>query len=168
VPDTGNAISEFCYVENAAAAHVAAVSQLLKGNGRCFRRVFNVTNGDMPRPSICVWNLLIEAVNEKAGRRVLEPLKTIHATALRAIALISQFIFWLFCGHVPARKHPFWNLTLASLSLSCTSITQDVSETRSCLEFEPLYDTEGSFDHMLHDWLPPQELVQDPLRCVIS
>ena len=132
VPDTGNCVTEFVYVENAAAAHVKAVEALLSDDGgEVGGRPYNVTNGDKtPRSSIAVWNSFVEVVNRKCkSKGKLKRIKKIPIAILRVVAYTSSFLFWITCGHVPFRRHPFWNLTPASLALACTSVSQDVRET---------------------------------------
>lgn len=70
-----------------------------------------------------------------------------------AVSSITESIFFLLCGHVPQRRHPIWNLTRASLKLSCTTVTQDVSATSNILGYVPSRTTSQSFEYMVDEYM---------------
>jgi len=173
VPDMpGPPLVEFCYVENAAAAHVAALAALISeeeekeeevATSSCRPRVggraFNVTNGDAPQSAFALW----DALARKAAIRQrelgcppphLKPLRRLPFGLLLGLACASEFVFALCCGHVPRRRATFWNLTRASLRLSCTTVTQSLAETQRHLGWTPEFTTLQAFDHMLRGWRP--------------
>lgn len=166
VPDVAGApLVEFCYVENAAAAHVRALQALMEHKPsnkgatapRIGGRAFNVTNGDKAQSAFALWDSLARkaASRQKALRRPLphiKPLKRLPFAALFVVACISELVFALCCGHVPRRRATFWNLTRASLRLSGTTVTQSMVATREELGFVPEFSTLEAFDHMLLQW----------------
>jgi nucleoside-diphosphate-sugar epimerase len=182
VPDMpGPPLVEFCYVENAAAAHVAALAALIGeeeekeeevATSSCRPRVggraFNVTNGDAPQSAFALW----DALARKAAIRQrelgcppphLKPLRRLPFGLLLGLACASEFVFALCCGHVPRRRATFWNLTRASLRLSCTTVTQSLAETQRDLGWTPEFTTLQAFDHMLRGWRPGRADISDPL-----
>jgi nucleoside-diphosphate-sugar epimerase len=169
LPDMGETVRvEFVYVENAAAAHVRALEKLLSADGaeasRLSGRAFNVTNGDLQAVSpFVLWSTLVDKARARQ-RELREPLP--HLSPLRRLpywplfigACLSELVFFILCGHVPYRRHTFWNLTRASLRLSATSVTQSLEATRLELGFHPRYDSLQALDHMLAQWQGQQLL----------
>ena len=123
-------------------------------------RVFNVTNGDVPQEATTVWNALIEKINaarsrggsrrrQNDSRSLIPSMKTVPFYAMYTVACVTESIFQLCCGQVPARRHPIWNLTRAVLTLSCTTVTQDMTATLQDLKYTPQYTTLEAFDDMV-------------------
>ena len=167
VPDGSGALVEFVYVKNAASMHIRCLYALLEEEERGCNtstprsvngRAFNVTNGDIPRQATEIWNDLIHKINKKnenesksKSQSKIPEMQNIPYGVMYGVACITESIFALCCGHVPARRNPVWNLTRASLSLSCTTVTQDMQDTYNVIDFTPEFSTMQSFDAMVEE-----------------
>ena len=132
---------DFCYVENAAHAHVVAVNALLNRPRVVGGRSFNVTNGESEtRPVVAMWNELLTRC--KPGAPKLRPLP--YAAAF-ALACIVEAIDWFTCGRVPYPSHAIWGLTRASLGFATTPISLALTGSRE-LGYTPPFTTAQSFE----------------------
>eukprot|EP00041_Stephanoeca_diplocostata_P027739 m.770047 g.770047 ORF g.770047 m.770047 type:complete len:733 (+) comp23238_c3_seq12:443-2641(+) len=157
VPARSGCKVDFCYVENAAHAHVVAVATLLPSpvsaatmpmttrqrvvtaharNSRVAGRTFNVSNGECFDDVLHGWNTMLAVCNVQHRIRALP-----YAVGW-AVACVSEFVFWFTAGHVPAPTHAFWNLTRSTLDLSRTSITLSLSKD---FPYQPRFDNTASF-----------------------
>jgi hypothetical protein len=78
-------------------------------------------------------------------------MKSIPFAIIYIIACITECIFHICCGHVPYRRSPIWNLTRGSLTLSCTTVTQNMTNTFNTLKYKPKYTTNQAFDDIVQE-----------------
>lgn len=145
VPTGDDVHIDFCYVENAAHSHKCALSTLYdRGKSASVGgRTFNVTNGEPARDAIDTWSELLSICFPGSPKLSRSP-KFLWVT----LAMLSEFIFGLLDGNVPAPRNTFWNLTRTSVEFASTTITLDISETLSELGYKPLYTYRESFQHI--------------------
>ena len=124
-------------------AHLCALNSLLSDTscGVARGKSFNITNGEPAREAIETWSELL-----RVCRPDWAPLTRSPEFIWRSLAVLSQGLFAFFAGNVPARRNPFWNLTLASVGFATTTITLDISESRKCIGYKPRFTYRGSFD----------------------
>lgn len=143
VPTGDDVMIDFCYVENAAHAHLCALNTLLDTDKRSMARgrSFNITNGEPAVEAIETWSELLRICRPGGS-----PLYRSPRLLWWALALLSEGLFAFFAGNVPARRSPFWNLTRASLGFATTTITLDISESGKRISYKPRFTYRGSFD----------------------
>jgi nucleoside-diphosphate-sugar epimerase len=167
---------DFCYVENAAWAHILAMERLFllatDPNNMELKRVaggtFNVTNGKgSSSTQIEMWNIFLKKFYEAFGdsRGNVRELRPISARILYYFAFGLEAIYWFCCGRVPFPRHLIWNATRASIGFACTPITLDISKTVNLLGYSPLYSTVESFDDIINKMQRRQTRVASKAPC---
>ena len=158
--------TDFCFVHNAADAHVLALKALLRRKPGIAGQSFNVTNGD-PQDTLEMWNNFISILSKaraqnarsRAGSAATASTTTPPPKYLfrmpylvcLTLACTSEFLFWFLAGRVPFRRNAFWNFTRSSLDLVQVSITLDITQTREVLGYNPRFDNLASFRHIVRE-----------------
>ena len=75
----------------------------------------------------------------------------------RALAHVSEALFFLLSSRVPYRRSWFWNTTPGTLELSKTSVTQSLDDTRRVLRWVPSYTTMEALDDIVAAWKAQQQ-----------
>ena len=153
VPTIGSSNGEpvlidFCYVENAAHAHVLAMEALFENRKGVSGFSFNVTNGKhSATDTMTIWNTFLKLTQaDTDAPRLLRP---ISFYLMYALGLMLEALYWYCDGLVPWPRHLLWNVTRCSIGYTATSITLDISKTEELLGYAPLYDTVQSFHHII-------------------
>lgn len=153
--DSRPVLTDFCYVHNAAHAHVLAIEALVDDSPGVAGKTFNVSNGE-PRDPKQMWNGFLKQLGIARKVKPTQLFRMPYGISL-GIACMSEFLFWFFAGRVPFPRHAFWNFTRSSLDIIQVSITLDISETRSVLGYEPLYTNDESIEEIVAVLTKPAE-----------
>jgi nucleoside-diphosphate-sugar epimerase len=133
--------TEFCYVENAATAHVAAAKSLLS-SAKLTGRALNVTDQDVTsKDMLDHWNSFLATVG--APHRV----RRMPSTLLSFLAGVSAVVRVVLsaCGvDVRARFPVFCNLTFAAVGFATTMSVRMPPSPHFSDDFKPL-DTQSCF-----------------------
>jgi hypothetical protein len=146
MPAAAGAAIDFCYLENAAHAHVIAATALLTRPHDVAGRTFNVSNGEPFHGVIDNWNQMIAVVRGEDANAKLRPLPYVVAYVA---ACASEGIYAFTAGRVPLPRAAFWQLTRSTLALAMTPITLKNDPT---LGYVPPFDNVASFHDIKRRW----------------